>query len=217
MMQVDNAESHGVKDRLDVMHACVSAPDVLTVTPSHGFDLIVSNPPYIKTSEWQVLQPEVKVWESRQALDGGIDGLDVVRMLLSSSLPIDATAVHAHGRVQLGSNEERKLGRPAEKYAARRSKRNIHSHSGILKACGGTIWMELDTNQPLYLQKQMEDAGSVGAWWDIGSKSSTACEDENEPISTCVKDGQQKIEVEAVVEDFAGCKRFCKLIKAGWQ
>jgi len=44
-------------------------------------DVIVGNLPYIPTSRLSHLQPEVQ-WEPRQALDGGPDGLDVIRKLL---------------------------------------------------------------------------------------------------------------------------------------
>ncbi|HDZ61692.1 MAG TPA: peptide chain release factor N(5)-glutamine methyltransferase [Nitrospirae bacterium] len=40
------------------------------------FDLIISNPPYIKTGEIKGLQPEIRDWEPLTALDGGEDGLD---------------------------------------------------------------------------------------------------------------------------------------------
>ncbi|HVN67667.1 MAG TPA: peptide chain release factor N(5)-glutamine methyltransferase [Candidatus Sulfotelmatobacter sp.] len=48
-------------------------------------DLIVANPPYIPTAEIGKLQPEVKDWEPRQALDGGKDGLDHIRKLIAQS------------------------------------------------------------------------------------------------------------------------------------
>lgn len=46
------------------------------------FDLIVSNPPYIPTADIDGLQPEVRDFEPRGALDGGPDGLDAYRMLV---------------------------------------------------------------------------------------------------------------------------------------
>ena len=47
-----------------------------------GFDLILSNPPYIASHEIEGLAPEVSRHEPRLALDGGADGLDAYRALL---------------------------------------------------------------------------------------------------------------------------------------
>ncbi|MEW6671465.1 MAG: peptide chain release factor N(5)-glutamine methyltransferase [Thermodesulfobacteriota bacterium] len=47
-----------------------------------GFDIIVSNPPYIKTGLIAGLQPEVCRYEPVQALDGGEDGLDSLRLII---------------------------------------------------------------------------------------------------------------------------------------
>lgn len=43
------------------------------------FDLIISNPPYIPTAEIATLDPEVRDFDPRGALDGGADGLDFYR------------------------------------------------------------------------------------------------------------------------------------------
>ena len=45
------------------------------------FDLIISNPPYIPTGEIATLQPEVRDFDPRAALNGGADGLDFYRRL----------------------------------------------------------------------------------------------------------------------------------------
>ena len=52
-------------------------------TPGN-FDIIVSNPPYVQTPTLDDLQPEVRDWEPRQALDGGPDGMNVLRPLIQS-------------------------------------------------------------------------------------------------------------------------------------
>lgn len=49
------------------------------------FDLIYSNPPYIKTSEIENLQVEVRNHEPRLALDGGSDGLCFYREIIKKS------------------------------------------------------------------------------------------------------------------------------------
>lgn len=69
-----NAERHGVAARLSLVQA-----DLLT--PLHpGVALIVSNPPYITTADLAAL--EVARHEPHAALDGGPDGLEVIRRLL---------------------------------------------------------------------------------------------------------------------------------------
>jgi len=37
---------------------------------AEGWDLVVSNPPYVTTDEWDTLQPEIREWEPRSALVG---------------------------------------------------------------------------------------------------------------------------------------------------
>ena len=46
---------------------------------NYKFDLIVSNPPYIKTSDIKNLSDDVRKFEPKIALDGGKDGLDVIK------------------------------------------------------------------------------------------------------------------------------------------
>ncbi len=47
-----------------------------------GFDLVVSNPPYVPRSDLASLEPEVAVYEDPRALDGGPRGLDVIRAIV---------------------------------------------------------------------------------------------------------------------------------------
>jgi release factor glutamine methyltransferase len=49
------------------------------------FDLIVSNPPYIPTADLAGLQPEVRDFEPKGALDGGTDGLDFYRLIVPAA------------------------------------------------------------------------------------------------------------------------------------
>jgi release factor glutamine methyltransferase len=46
------------------------------------FDLIISNPPYIPSSDIETLESEVRDYDPRAALDGGADGLDVYRAMI---------------------------------------------------------------------------------------------------------------------------------------
>ena len=51
------------------------------------FDLIISNPPYIPSAEIATLEPEVRDYDPRAALDGGADGLDFYRKLAAEAKP----------------------------------------------------------------------------------------------------------------------------------
>ena len=51
----------------------------------YKFDLIVSNPPYIKTSDIKNLSDDVKRFEPKIALDGGKEGLDVIKKVIYKS------------------------------------------------------------------------------------------------------------------------------------
>jgi release factor glutamine methyltransferase len=53
----------------------------------HQFDLIISNPPYIPSAEIATLEPEVRDFDPRDALDGGADGLDFYRKISAEAKP----------------------------------------------------------------------------------------------------------------------------------
>jgi release factor glutamine methyltransferase len=74
-----NVERHGVAERVRLMIG-----DVLTPRPGRAA-LIVSNPPYIPTGECASLQASVRNHEPLLALDGGPDGLAIIRRLLAQA------------------------------------------------------------------------------------------------------------------------------------
>ncbi len=73
-----NAERLGVSNRLEWLEA-----DGFQIFGDREFDVIFSNPPYIKTEDCKRLQPEV-LKEPRLALDGGEDGLHFYRMIFKN-------------------------------------------------------------------------------------------------------------------------------------
>jgi release factor glutamine methyltransferase len=55
------------------------------VTPRFAPDLVVANLPYVRADEWPRLQPEIRLYEPREALVSGEDGLDAIRALVQSA------------------------------------------------------------------------------------------------------------------------------------
>ena len=74
-----NVATHGLAKRVKLHHS-----DVFDAVPPVKYDLIVSNPPYVPTRELRGL-PEEFTKEPRMALDGGPDGLDIIRKILRQS------------------------------------------------------------------------------------------------------------------------------------
>lgn len=72
------------KRNLENTRAEVVKSDGFTGLTGRTFDVIVSNPPYIRRSEIETLQPEVKC-QPHIALDGGEDGLDFYRLIADNA------------------------------------------------------------------------------------------------------------------------------------
>jgi release factor glutamine methyltransferase len=88
-----NAAAHGVESRVHALPG-----DLLAPLAAHGpFDLLISNPPYIPSGDIAGLAPEVRDHDPRAALDGGPDGLDVVRRLLDGG----SSLLRTSGRIVL--------------------------------------------------------------------------------------------------------------------
>ncbi len=76
-----NAERHGVADRIEFRQGDLFA----ALSSDDRFDLIVSNPPYIKVSEAGDLEPEVRSWEPTTALISGDDGMATTRRMIDGA------------------------------------------------------------------------------------------------------------------------------------
>jgi release factor glutamine methyltransferase len=77
-----NAERHGVAGRV----RCLSGN--LLAGIAGPLDAVVSNPPYVAAPDIAGLQPEVRDYEPLQALNGGADGLAVIRRLVPDAAPV---------------------------------------------------------------------------------------------------------------------------------
>jgi release factor glutamine methyltransferase len=79
----ENAAKNNVSERIEFLQGDGFA----ALSADSKFDLIVSNPPYIPSAEIETLQPEVRDFDPRGALDGGTDGLDFYRMFAAQAKP----------------------------------------------------------------------------------------------------------------------------------
>lgn len=97
----DNAKRHGVDGRVTIVRGSLLAP--LAAVAGRPFDAVVSNPPYITEDDFAGLERNVRDWEPREALVGGVDGLDVIRALIAE-LPA-ALAEGGACFVEIGSDQ----------------------------------------------------------------------------------------------------------------
>lgn len=92
-----NVEAMGLKERVAVLRGQWLDP----IPPQRAIDWVVSNPPYIPSGEIAQLEPEVRDFEPRLALDGGVDGLALYRKLI----PLAAARARAGVAVEVGQGQ----------------------------------------------------------------------------------------------------------------
>jgi release factor glutamine methyltransferase len=78
----ENARRHGVSDRLEFRVGSWCTP----LRDAERFDVIVSNPPYVESEIIEQLQPDVRDFDPRLALDGGADGLFAYRSIAAGAI-----------------------------------------------------------------------------------------------------------------------------------
>ncbi|MBX3185790.1 MAG: peptide chain release factor N(5)-glutamine methyltransferase [Labilithrix sp.] len=73
--------------RLGAYNVAFEEADLFAAKMIQGvrFDVVTANPPYIASGEIETLQPDVRDHEPRLALDGGADGLDLVRRIVAEA------------------------------------------------------------------------------------------------------------------------------------
>ena len=74
-----NAKLHHLENKIKFFNIDI---DKFT---SNKYDLIISNPPYIKKTDLNRLDDDVKLYEPRLALYGGITGFDEIRKIINKS------------------------------------------------------------------------------------------------------------------------------------
>jgi release factor glutamine methyltransferase len=85
-----NARRHGVAERVRFLEGDLFAP----LPGDAQFDIIASNPPYVAADEMAGLQADVGRHEPHEALEGGVDGLDVIRRIVQGAGSVLAAGGH---------------------------------------------------------------------------------------------------------------------------
>tara|TARA_Y200000002_G_scaffold381855_1_gene397054 strand:+ start:1270 stop:2118 length:849 start_codon:yes stop_codon:yes gene_type:complete len=105
--------------------------------PNYKFDLIVANPPYIARHQLKNLSDDIKFFEPKIALDGGNDGLDVIRKVIYKSRKILKT--NGMLALEIGNGQYKKaskilkLSNFREKFLIKDYKNNIRSVFSMLQ------------------------------------------------------------------------------------
>ncbi|EKD47244.1 MAG: hypothetical protein ACD_66C00152G0003 [uncultured bacterium] len=77
-----NAQAHGVDHLLSFLHGSILDPYLQKNIHESGHGIIIANLPYLTPLQWELADPDVKEYEPKHALVGGIDGLELYDKLL---------------------------------------------------------------------------------------------------------------------------------------
>lgn len=122
----ENARRHGVSNCIDWF--CGNWDDALA-SDRKCFDLVVSNPPYVRSGELSGLQPEIHRHEPLSALDGSADGLACLRRIIQSACRL----LRSGGTlaVEMGYDQTADVRRLSDATGAYTDFRMIRDYSGL--------------------------------------------------------------------------------------
>jgi release factor glutamine methyltransferase len=105
----ENAIENGVREQIHFLQGDLFQP----LQKGEKFELVIANPPYIPREQISSLMPEVRDFEPRIALDGGVNGLDFFRR----ALPLVGKFLHSAGwfLVEMGAGQDQEILKIAEK------------------------------------------------------------------------------------------------------
>jgi len=121
----ENAERHGVLQRVSFFRGDWFAP---IDRQADGFDLILSNPPYIRRNDIPDLQPEIFCFEPNTALDGGPSGIESLGHIITAAPPY--LRPNGHLLLEIGHDQRTALERVIEKTGSYQEAVFIKDYSG---------------------------------------------------------------------------------------
>ncbi|XP_056461653.1 MTRF1L release factor glutamine methyltransferase isoform X2 [Gadus chalcogrammus] len=90
----ENALRLGLEDRLLIHQVDVLKEPEVLLSLGDSISTLVSNPPYLFSEDMTFLEPELLRFEDHAALDGGEDGLDVIKQILTAAPKM--LSIHGH-------------------------------------------------------------------------------------------------------------------------
>jgi len=103
------AEKNAVMNKVENQIKFIQHDILNNGTFGGGFDIIVSNPPYVSMKEFEELRPELKVYEPRHALTDDSDGLIYYRAIISKSVAMLKPGARLFFEIGAGQAEDVKI------------------------------------------------------------------------------------------------------------
>jgi release factor glutamine methyltransferase len=132
-----NVKKHNLSDQIELLCGDLFEPLVPQLDKAK-FDLVVSNPPYVSTKEYEKLDKNIKEYEPSHALLAGVEGLDYYQKICSKIgefLKGDSAVIIEIGYTQ--GQEVKDLIHNTGLFAEVQIIQDIHSHDRIVVAkCG---------------------------------------------------------------------------------
>jgi release factor glutamine methyltransferase len=127
----ENVRAHGLGDRVRLAGGDLLAPLLARAVRA---DLVVANLPYLPTAVLRFLPDEVAAWEPRVALDGGRDGMALIRRLVADAPGV--LRAGGHLLMEIGEDQAGPVASlmAAEGFGGIRSRRDLN---GVERCIGG--------------------------------------------------------------------------------
>jgi release factor glutamine methyltransferase len=130
-----NIDAHDCVEHITLLHGDLFEP--IKTLQSPRFNWIVSNPPYVMTSEHDTLSPDIRDYEPHIALFAGEDGLSVIRRLITEA----PNYLHPEGKLifEIGNKQAESVKTLLEEQSVYQNYRFIKDYAGIERVVLATV------------------------------------------------------------------------------